>query len=489
MKKLLVTLVLALSLAANAAWEKVGGIQVADINTLITGVTKLGEFTGNPMLGLMVSSSVTKLPFLRFFGPGREKTPLALIVFYNGKDFEYAVLFPVSQTQEEFLKRRPGTVDDEGVITLNKDGLVEPDDADFEDFNYVAFSKDGKWAAVSDKREQARLAILETAIAEKPMGDNLVKVGIGPNGMALIRKAIEVRQMQEALDKDEHKDAQKYFREVLSDCEALMCGVSVDDKGLALEGMLKPTPGSRLAKCGLEPLGENPLAFAKKDALGAYAQAKDCGQAHVTFRDIQKFSERQGLKMDYITAEDLGNGVSRFTLDIPAAVAYLKGATNEIAKVDTAKFNRDFTRLIDFQDTFRVENPAMSGSIAIKGHETAATPAERLANVLPEIAAKKPYQVQVFSIYALVKALVPHVLEAMNEDERVMFQAVLAALPAEGKGGIASALWRENGVHNFILRVSADEFKSVSAGFSAMMIQGMQQAQKEKNQPSCTTCE
>lgn len=479
MKKLLVVLALTLSLAANAAWEKVGGIQVADVNALVTGVTKLGEFTGNAMLGLMASSSVTKLPFYRFFGPGREGTPLALIVFYNGEDFEYAVLYPVVQTQAEFLKRRPGTVDGEGVIKMKEIAEdAEPGAEDFDGFTYVAFSKDGKWAAVSDKHEQARLAILETALAEKPMGGDLIRLGIGKNGMALIRKAIEVQQLKESLGAE--KEGDRFLREVLGECEALVCGVTVDDKGLAVRGALKAVKDSRLAKCGLTPLADNPLAFATKDALGAYAQAKDCGQSHVTFSDLQTLFRRHGLKMDFVTAEELGGGVNRFTLDIPAAIAYFKGATNELEKIDSEKLSKDVARLVEFQESFRVENPAMAGSIAVKGYTTAATPAERVAAILPELKSQKPYQVQVYSLYATVKAVMPHVLDAMESDDRAAFQSVWATLPPEGKGGIANALWREGDAHHFLVRVSADEFKCVSTGFSAFMIYAMQNAQKEK---------
>ena len=76
MKKLLVCLFAAVALTASAAWQKVATLQVADVNSLVQGVNKLGELTGNMMLGTMASTALTERPGSELFGPGRDKTAL-----------------------------------------------------------------------------------------------------------------------------------------------------------------------------------------------------------------------------------------------------------------------------------------------------------------------------------------------------------------------------------------------------------------------------
>jgi len=472
MKKLLAVALVAIASVASAAWEKIGTVQVADLTSLVGGITKLGEFTGNQMLGLMASSAVSEMPCIKLFGPGRENVPFALPLFWDGENFEYAVLYPIAQTQAEFLTMHPGKVGKDGVITLTPD---EDDEGGATNgVRYVLFSQDGKWAAVSDKKAQLAPALKDVKLAERPMKGDLAKLVVGKNGMGTIRKMIA-----EAEKKAETKDRAK-MKEVLKDCESLACGLAVDDKGLAVRGKLNAVKGSKLAACGLKPLADNPFAFAGKDALVAYAIAADCGQASIEYKAICDLLAKYGVKTDFIAAEEK-DGVGRYTLDIPAAVAYFKGATNELAKIDGKKLKADFDNLFGKGDSFAVENPAMSGSLAVKGYTTAAAPAERVKAVLPEIADKKPYNLQTWSLYAIVKAVLPHVLNGLEPKDRQMFAPILATLPPEGKGGIVSAQWREKDAHRFVFRVSADEFKSVSAGFSAFAAYQMQQAMKEQS--------
>ena len=263
--------------------------------------------------------------------------------------------------------------------------------------------------------------------------------------------------------------------------------MTIDDKGLALRGTLKVLADSRLAKCGLKPLGDNPLAFAGKDALIANAVAADCGTGYVDLTALLDILAKHGFKTDYLAVEEKDN-VARMTLDIPAAVKYFTtDATNAVKKLDKDALTADLEKLIAGHETFKVENPAMSGSLAVKDYTTGATPAERIRATLPEIAGKKPYTVQIWSLYAMVKAVLPHVLNGMKPDDRAAIKPVLAQLPAAGNGGIASAAWRDKDTHKFVVRISADEFKSISAGSAAWSAYMMQRMMREMKQQGFNT--
>ena len=71
MKKLTLGIVAALSLAASAAWQKAGSIQVADAQAFTKAVMKLGEISGNQMLGALAAGFLAEPPGSKFFGPMR----------------------------------------------------------------------------------------------------------------------------------------------------------------------------------------------------------------------------------------------------------------------------------------------------------------------------------------------------------------------------------------------------------------------------------
>lgn len=456
MKKLLAVTTLVLTLAANAAWEKVGVLQIADVTSLVRGITKIGEFTGDPMLGLQASMGIMQLPCVNLFGPGREGVPFALSLLWD-KKHEYAILYPIAKTQAEFLQAHPGTVGADGIIEL------KPDDEDDED-RFVKFSADGKWVAFSDKKDQLDVVLQDIKLAERPMKGDLARLVIGKKGMDVFRKTYA-----EAKD----GSGKKRQMEMVSDAESLVIAATVDDKGLSARGTVKAREGSKLAQCGLKSLADDPLAFAGKDALIASAVAADCGQAHFDTKEILALLAKHGIKTDFL-AIDEKEDVTRMTLDIPAAVTYFKAQTNLAEKVTLTSLTADVEKTVAGQDTFKVENPAMAYSLAVKGYATGTTPSARLKAVLPEIAGKKPYNVLAFSLYATIKAAVPHVLNAVKPDERATVEPILAAMPAAGNGGIATAAWRDKDAHKFVARISADEFKCVSATFSAIMAYQMQ---------------
>ena len=84
MKKLLSAFVVAVSLSALAAWERVGSLQVADMSTQGAAVAKVGSFIGNPLAAAGMAAAIADNSLIKFFGPMREKTPMSFAIFLDG---------------------------------------------------------------------------------------------------------------------------------------------------------------------------------------------------------------------------------------------------------------------------------------------------------------------------------------------------------------------------------------------------------------------
>ena len=164
MRKLIAAVITAASLSAFAAWERVGSLQVADMSTQGTAVAKVGSFIGNPLAAAGMAAAIADNPLIKFFGPMREKTPMSFAIFLDGDkisaspaealdSLEFAVLYPVSATKDDFLKRHEGAAETNGVIVVKGDPFDE-DDSD--STTYVTAS--GPARATSSTRRSSRSA-------------------------------------------------------------------------------------------------------------------------------------------------------------------------------------------------------------------------------------------------------------------------------------------------------------------------------------------
>ena len=90
MKRLFLSLALAGSLSALAAPEKVLTVRVADTAEIISAVSRVGEFIGNPMLVLPLSAGITANPAAKVLGPARAGATTTVCVYADPEltDFE-----------------------------------------------------------------------------------------------------------------------------------------------------------------------------------------------------------------------------------------------------------------------------------------------------------------------------------------------------------------------------------------------------------------
>ena len=221
-------------------------------------MTRLGEFTGNQMLGIMVSQSVMQFPPVAFFGPGRPGAAMSYVLFLYGEkltgdpeealgSLEYAVLYPVAVTKAAFIASHPGAVETNGLVR------VCADDEDEEDMTYVAFSDDGKWAASSDKSEQAKAALADVKTAGKKMDGDLARVMIDPKGWSVLARAADAvikAKDAKAPDSAQLRKVADLVRQVVS----FAAGLRVNEHGLDIRIASRFAKESDLSKVGLKPI-------------------------------------------------------------------------------------------------------------------------------------------------------------------------------------------------------------------------------------------
>jgi len=451
MKKLVVIVTATFALLANAEWKTIGTAQLADTVSLAQGISKLGEFTGNAMIGMMAAGLLNDLPGAAAFGPGRKGVPTLYPFFVQNGQHEFAILYPVALTKAAFLKKYPDAVESNGLIRVKC-----PVSGKRKTINYAAFSADGKWVGLSDNPQQARLALEEIATAEKPMDGDMIKVRILKRGLDEYLKGGE-------------KEVNAATKDIVGQLGGLVLGLRVSDKGLDIRAAVKANSDSELAKIGKIPLAANPLAFAGNGSVSASATAADCGQRNpsVIWNQLKPVIEKTGFKLDWLEFVQK-NVNSKFTLDFGRLIAFITTADNKKSGASAEKALEEIRKWREAQakEKFKSKAPAVNLEFALKGYAGKFLPAQRFAYTLPEVAEKKPFAVGFFSLYSLVRTLLPQ-LAKVAPDECPGIETVIAALPAEGQGGMAYMAWSEKDFLRFFLRIGADEFKAVSAGFAA----------------------
>lgn len=489
MKKLIVTVVAAFALVAVAAPVKIASVQITDVAGVVSAATKLGEFTGNAMLGAMAAAQVSQNPLAQFFGPGREGAATLVTVFQDGElpkaeafhgmasnVFSVAFVYPATRAKAQFLENFPEATETNGVIAVNGTGFLGK--------GFVRFTADGKWAVASDRKDLIPVALKEISTVTKPLGSRVLRMRITAKGIDTALKVIDMAQgpwekdgNASAEDLVQAKAAMKLVKDFYGQVAGAMVDLSVTEKGLDVGIAAKPRVGTDLDLVGKKTLPADPLAFAGADAFLAAAAAEDAGQGSPSKQSDALYAllAKYGIDTRWLAREKTAKG-EKFTLDFDGAVAYFQGeGAATFAKIDPLQFMKDFSAIGPKE--IEIKGPAYSGSFALKGEKFAKTASERFAAVLPEAAAKKPYLVEMISFYAFVKALAPKLVAFMPEEQRPVLKPMIDTLPPAGDGGIAVVGWREKDLISGLVRVSPDEFRGISAivnvGMGYFMMQAM----------------
>lgn len=474
MKKLLAAVLLVVSTAASAAWEKVGEVQVAGIDGLSAAVSKFAELSGNAMMAPMALQGINKCEFVEKLGPTRAGAAIYLPLYIDSakqldnptnlvKALGMALLYPTVATKEKFLKHHSEAVEKDGFIQLKDDKST----------TYVRFSKDGKWLAISDRTVMVEKALEDIATAERPIGDRLVKFRVPRRGMQ------ELRKLCAAVQDKEDREA---ILSVVDGIDAIAMSVRVGDLGIDFNVALKTVKGSEMAKVGLKTLGKDPLAFAGKEAVLAIAAAEDSGlsdrhNAGKQWQALEEILNRHGIKTSWLACVSTPP-VTRITLDVAGLLSYARNEwTNVVENTVWTNLVADIETNQTLSSVFVAQGPAESLAFGIKGASCAFAPSARLAATLPDIKDKKPFYVAAFSLMGFLRAVLPAVENGLSDKEREMLTMIKAMLPKETAGGSASMMWREGETIVYTSRISADEIKglgvAIMSGMSVMMQNGL----------------
>jgi len=485
MKKSLVAICALVSVAASAAWEQAGSIKVADPSTFTKAVAKLGEITGNQMLGAMTMGFFANPPGAEFFGPMRPGATAMLPVFVDmaalgkkgdehGDPLAFAVLYPVVQSKAEFLKAHPDAVETNG-LTLVKVGPFFNDEA------YVGFSPNGKWVAVSDKPWQVRDALAEIAEAEKPLVGDLVRICVAEKGMAALRKLLAGLAAEAKKNKQPYNNRLEAFVAGVANC---YLGLAVNDMGIDLHGAFKPVAGTEVAKMGIHPLPTDPFAFASTNAIIASSSIGFKEESLLkTWKTVENILKRHGFDISRFFKTEGSDDLLAMAIDTPAYMKYLQGdATNVLEKLDVDKLGADLMGINAGAagTPLKIAETPQKVSLTMIGYTPKFSPSARFAATLPEAKGKKLCSAAILSLSALLQAVVHPMMATLPEKERAEMAPMLAFLPKETAGGIASMGWREIEEIRMMLRISADELKGISSAVTAIM--AMASAQKEKDE-------
>ncbi len=475
MKKAVAAFVAVASIAASAAWEKAGSLQVADMATQGAAVAKVGSFVGSPLAAAGMAAAIADSPLLKFFGPMRDKTPMSFVLFLDGDalsadpsgafgSLEFAVLYPVSLSGDEFARRHPGSSSANGVIAVKGDMF----DADCSNkTTYVVFSDDGRWVGAGAKPEQARLALADIPVAAKSMDGDVVRLWVDEKAFGALAAMAKAG-----------KGCDAEAVSSIESCKSASIGVRVSDAGIDVRCSASVAEGCENAKCGLKPLGQAPLAFAGKDAFFACAEAEDSGSAgRLTEQgwaraasilakhglDVRKFVSMAASEKGYRLLFDVAAmcKTAREADGAPFDGFDLKGFLEDVQKAKSAR-------------KFSAKAPAYALAGVAKGFVPQWPVEERFAATLPEAASKKPYAVSFFSFSSLLKAVASESLASVPEERRAMMKPVLDQLASEAKCGCACMSWRQGDAHRVFLRISADECRSIGGLVTAAMMFGME---------------
>ncbi len=469
-KPVLAAIAAMLAVAALAEPVKMFTVQSADQAGLMQAVTKFGMMTGNPMVGALAGGALSEFTPYDTPEPMREGVPLLYVVYADSEklaanptgpfdDVEQALIFAPVRTKEEFVAAHPGCEDLDGVIAIKEKGDEDDDDPDK---IYTAFSADGKFAAVADKREMALAALAESAATIAPMDGDTLRFALTKKAFSAIVTMLECAQSAEGSSSSEFM---KVNVEVAKMCEDFRFGVRISDKGLDVRGALNLVPGSPLAQCGNVPLSPDAFAAIPATAAIAAVAAQNSGVRNfaTTFGAIAALLEANGIAGDYFTCTTEGTSAN-LTFDWQKASTFFSGPGEEaIEKLDPEKTADEFRKVILEGNTIDATRPATSFSFTLTSAPLTENVGPLFAKLLPEAAEMKAYYAGVTRLYAVLKLGAPAFLELIPESDRAPISAIVSALPPVGDAAIVSALGANGLERTFIWRVSPDELRGLGA--------------------------
>ncbi len=410
MKKILVSLVAALSLAALATEKEIAHLRVADSTACIKAATKVAEWANNPMLGMMMAAQIAQADVFKKQDAASAGKPVCLRLVIKTKD----------------LKEEADEIMDEVELEPCKNPAC--------------------------------------ACKTRPM-DGLLEFTAQGDGLALFANIAEKARTDKGRPVASKEDV-KTLREIASVRVVLRQSAN----GLDISGEAVPRAGSDLAKVGTKTLSATPFAFAPANALcaSAHAAESDSGQQIEAVDAVIAVFVRNGFKMDFLKL-DRGPERLSMTLDPTRLFAYLQDEGKQVfSKLDPEKFVGEI-REATATATSTTADPACFLSYGVASFAPKFTVAQRFEATLPEAKGKPLFIASVASVYSVVKSILPFVTSNLDAQKAAQLKPVLATLGPENPAAIATMQWREKEAIKFLVRFSKDEFKSLGSTVNVVM--------------------
>lgn len=351
----------------------------------------------------------------------------------------------------------------------------------------LAFDVDDYGLAISGglrrKRDAAPLALGEPlpagALDMMPAGANLTLAynrqaqfaGSVGDADGLARQKAQVSSLLKDLGKTLAAEAAK--NEGLKKYEALLADLlgAYDE---ALAGLAYPQAGDWDAAAVGFDAAQHPVVVGG----GAVSTAAAEFALSVKFLDrVQAALERQWPGKNFLKK---GAAAGAYAFDWNALVDLVLAETGLAANADTVKTVAEAKKVAanvlgGLSTELVISADGQRARLASPGVKLAAAPAgageARFLAAMPEAAKNRPSSAFYLTPYALARDVVaPIVLKLGDKDLAAQAQALTAALPpASPKGALAGATWAgRNGSLRFVLRLTADEVKSIAAAAAAL---------------------
>lgn len=464
--------ILAFAIAAAAipafGWEKIGVVQVTDTTGLMRAVAQVGEMTGNQALGVMAAAKLSALPCDSFFGAMRPGTSMVFPLFAEEgeDDMEIAVIYPVSLSKSQFLAMHQDAVETNGCWKVK--GAPLGLESSRCETTFVRWTQDGKWAVASDSIEQVEKSMDEVENAKRPMNGALARVVIFPRGFEMLRKEMD-KKLADCGDEDERKQCE--IAKIAADGVS-MAGLSlkVTEAGIELGGKISVVEGSELARLGEGIDCFAPASIPSGDAFYSSKTAYGRVQPEETqrvWKEICEIAETRKFPLAKFASLAAKEDGAKVVMDVKAITAWVKE-------------NEDAANEIEWDDFIEKTIAVKAGKIPVskqsygigmefKDHKMRHSAATRLAKILPETNGKSLVAAYSLSLTGMIQGFVNSAMAALEPEEAMAMAPIVALLPEETEGGIASALWKDGSNYVFLSRISAGEIKAIGTGTSALM--------------------
>ena len=480
MKKIMLAAMAAVALPLFAAQEKLLAVKIADNAEIIKAVGRFGEFSGNAMLGAMVAGMIQTAPHTVFFGPMRNGAP-ASILFYGDADAtdldkitdsaKKAIVYPVQDSKEAFLKRHPKSVSGkDGVVKVTKGEGMDM----FENgICHVVFSKDGKWAVAADDAKTAKAAIADEKFYSKGNDGDLARIYVMPAALNLLSKACD-KAAAEISAETEDKVEKENIKELIGILKSVKAGyvaIAVTDKGIDMSASVLPSEGALLAAIGkkgtIDPV--KALAAAPADSVSTYAFAPGLFDAGEYAKMIDMFTGlfvKKGIKLDFFKAVKYISGEGK--KDIEKLGGKDQDLDKELEKL-AAEMNGTWYK-------FDRDTKAGMMTLAMPPCKPNRSPSAMFTGVFSkEEIRKEVVSAYAYSFYDVAKAVIDECMKVVKDPDFDQLKPIISTLPSKVDGGTCAMTWVENGKIRALYRVSPGEVKGISSLVNVAMAGMMSQ--------------